>query len=117
MLEYMNKNIVLEVASFLDDKKAENVTVIDLRGLTTIADYFIIANAEVQTQIDSLRDNLEAFLRKKGFKKRNSAGEQHTGWVLLDYEDYVVHLFTKDLRGFYNLERIWGEGTLVWPAG
>ena len=112
----MDNKTVLELIEFLDSKKAENVLAIELAGLTTMADYFVIASASVQTQIDSLREMSEDFLRKKGHKPRNSATARQTGWVLLDYNDCVIHLFVSELREFYNLERIWGEGSVIRPA-
>ena len=112
----MDKDTVLELIEFLDSKKAENVMAIELTGITSIADYFVLASAPVQTQIDSLREMSEEFMRKKGHKPGNSATARQTGWVLLDYNDCVIHLFVSELREFYNLERIWGQGSVIRPV-
>lgn len=107
---------VLHAAQFLEEKKAEEVVVIDLQGLTPIMDYFLIASSDVQLHLDSLNKNLQEHLRKQGIRPRNSTREAQVGWVLLDYVDFVVHLFLREMREFYDLERIWGEGNIVWPT-
>lgn len=111
------KNIVLEVADFLESKKAGSVTVIDIGKNTSIADYFIIADGDVQLQLDSLSTQVRKHLSKQGLKPRNIRYEATGGWALLDYSDFVIHLFLKETREFYKLESIWGECEFVRQAG
>ena len=110
-----NRETVLEAARFLDEKKAGNVVVIRVGQQTTITDYFIIADSEVQLQLDSLKSLLLKHLHEKGLVPRNNMREGQSGWVLIDYNDFVVHLFLRETRDFYKLETIWGECELVWP--
>ena len=111
------KNVVLEIADFLESKKAGGVTVINVGQNTSIADYFIIADGEVQLQLDSLSSQVRKHLSRKGLKPRNIRHEATGGWALLDYSDFVIHLFLKEAREFYKLESIWGECEFVRPAG
>jgi len=107
--------IAKEVAAFLVEKKAENVVALDISALTPMTDCFIIAEAEVQLQIDSLRSQIVDMLSARGIHARNAVNCAQSGWALLDYNGFVVHLFLSDLRSFYGLERIWGEGTPIFP--
>jgi len=111
------KDLVLEVADFLELKKAGGVTVINVGQKSSIADYFIIADGDVQLQLESLSAQVSKHLSQKGFKPRNSRRQAIGGWALLDYSDFVIHLFLKETREFYKLERIWGECEFVRPAG
>lgn len=104
-----------EVAAFLVEKKADNVVVLDISALTPMADCFIIAEAEVQLQIDSLRGQVVDMLSARGIHARNAVNSAQSGWALLDYNGLVVHLFLSELRSFYGLERIWSEGTPIFP--
>jgi len=109
------KQNVIETAEFLDMKKAENVIVLDTSKQTPYSDYFIIAEAKVQIAIDSIQKMVMKHLRQKGFKLRNPSAKSGSGWILLDYSDFMIHLFTTETREFYNLESIWGENGVVYP--
>ena len=84
----------------LEEKKAEDVKVIDIRDVSTIADYFIIANGSNQNQLQAMRDAVDEELYKAGYST----------WILMDYGDIIVHVFSKEDRLFYDLERIWKDG-------
>ena len=100
----------------LDDKKAEDIRVIDIADVSVIADYFLIASANNSNQMNALVDAVDEALYKAGYRCEQKEGNQHSSWVLMDYKDIIVHLFTKEDRLFYDLERIWKDGTVIEPA-
>ena len=94
----------------LEDKKAEDVKIIDIGGVSTIADYFIIANGNNQNQLQAMRDAVEEDLYKAGYPVKQIEGNSNSSWMLMDYNDIIVHVFSKEDRLFYDLERIWKDG-------
>lgn len=94
----------------LDDKKAEEIRVLDIREVSIIADYFIIANGTNSNQIRALVDNVQEKMHKAGYSIKAVEGHQNTSWVLLDYTDIIIHIFSKEDRLFYDLEHIWRDG-------
>ena len=94
----------------LEDKKAEDIKVIDISEVSVIADYFIIANGSNRSQIQALSDHVEETLGKAGVPLRQVEGYNNANWVLLDFHDVIVHIFDKENRLFYDLERIWRDG-------
>ena len=92
----------------LEDKKAEDIKVIDISNVSVIADYFIIAGGNNSSQIQALCDNVEEKLGRAGFPARQTAN-----WVLLDFGDVIVHVFDKENRLLYDLERIWRDGVQI----
>ena len=97
----------------LRDKKAEDVTVIDITGVSSIADYFIIANGNNQNQLTAMQDAVDEALYKAGLHAKQIEGNNKSTWILMDYEDIIVHLFSKEDRLFYDLERIWRDGKII----
>ena len=97
----------------LEDKKAEEIKTIDISEVSVIADYFIIANGTNRSQIQALSDHVEETLGKAGVPLRQSEGYQNAHWVLLDFHDVIIHIFDKENRLFYDLERIWRDGKPV----
>ncbi|MEA5085339.1 MAG: ribosome silencing factor [Lachnospiraceae bacterium] len=93
----------------LDDKKAEDIKVLDLQGLSNITDYFVIASGNNVNQLRAMSDNVEEKLFKAGYKLHHSEGYQGGAWVLLDFGNIIVHLFNKEEREFYSLDRVWGD--------
>lgn len=96
--------------SALDEKKGEDIKIIDISGVSIVADYFIIANGNNESQVRALVDNVEEQLHKAGFELKQREGYGTGSWVLLDFSDIIVHIFDKENRLFYNLERIWRDG-------
>ena len=94
----------------LKDKKAEDIRVIDISSLSIMADYFIIANGNNINQLKAMCDNVEEKLALAGIHKKQTEGYDSGGWILMDYNDVVIHIFDKENRSFYNLERIWSDG-------
>ena len=97
----------------LADKKGENIKIIDISGISPIADYFIIADGANQNQLQAMCDSVEEELYKAGCQLRQTEGNRSSTWILMDYGDVIVHVFSKEDRLFYDLERIWTDGTEV----
>ena len=94
----------------LEDRKAEDVKVIDIREISPIADYFIITNGTNQNQIQAMRDAADEALYKAGLTVKQVEGNQNSTWILMDYGDIIIHIFSKEDRLFYDLERVWRDG-------
>lgn len=94
----------------LEEKKGEDVRVIEITEIASFADYFIIADGNNPSQISALVDNVEEQLEKEGFYPKRIEGVRNSNWVLMDYGDVIVHVFSKEDRLFYDLERIWKDG-------
>ena len=94
----------------LEDKKAEEIKVIDISDVSTIADYFIIASGKNRSQIQAMCDHVEETLGRAGIEKKQTEGYQNANWILMDYGDIIVHIFDAENRLFYDLERIWRDG-------
>lgn len=99
----------------LEDKKAEDIRIIDISRVSVIADYFIIANGKNVSQIQAMADEVEERLYKAGCPLRQKEGYANANWVLLDFGDIIIHIFDKENRLFYDLERIWRDGVLISP--
>jgi ribosome-associated protein len=99
----------------LDDKLAVDIRVLEIGEISPMADYFVIASGNNPNQLKAMADSVDEALYKAGFKLNHSEGMQTKSWLLLDFGEIVVHLFSKEDRDFYNLERIWGDAKEV-PA-
>lgn len=97
----------------LEDKKGINITVLDISEVSVMADYFIIAGGSNENQVKAMVDNVDEELRKVGVKPTHIEGYRNANWVLMDYEDIIVHVFNQEDRLFYDLERIWRDGKVV----
>lgn len=97
----------------LEDKKAENISILDISGISVLADYFIIANGNNRNQVQAMADSVEEALGRAGYEPKQIEGYQTANWILMDYKDVIVHVFGKEDRGFYDLERIWRDGKPV----
>lgn len=102
-----------KIVKILDSKKAENIQVIGITNLTIIADYFVIATGTSTTQVKSLADEVDFQLGQAGFEPRGIEGIRAAEWIVVDYGDIVVHVFYRDTRDKYQLERIWADGEQV----
>ncbi|MEW5745099.1 MAG: ribosome silencing factor [Nitrospirota bacterium] len=89
------------------DKKAKDPVILELKGLTVIADYFIICSGESTTQVKAIADHVQEVLRKEGEKPLGVEGTDYAHWVLLDYGDVIVHVFEAETRAYYELEKFW----------
>src|ERR1041384_4464037 len=104
------------VAAALADRKAIEPTVLDLRGLTAAADYFVIVSGTSDAHVRGMAEHLMAALAPRGVVPHHVEGLTQGRWVLLDYVDFVVHVFHPEQRDFYQLERLWGDAAVVLTA-
>ena len=99
----------------LEDKKGEDIVMIDISQVSVLADYFVICCAGNDSQIQALVDNVYEKMHENGYQIRQQEGRNSGTWVLLDYGDVIVHIFERENRSFYNLERIWNDGRRILP--
>lgn len=97
----------------LEDKKGEDITVIDISEVSPISDYFILATGSNRSQIQAMADSVEENMHKKGFHLKQVEGYDAANWILMDFVDIVVHIFDRESRSFYDLERIWKDGKII----
>jgi len=97
------------VVNALDNKKAQDIKMLKTREITVIADFFVICTANSSTQLKTLSDEVEIVLKEKGEMPLRREGHRNGGWILIDFGCVVVHLFLKEAREFYTLERLWGD--------
>lgn len=101
------------IVKALDSKKAEGIQAIRIRDLTVIADYFVIANGNSSTQTKTLAEEVEYKMSQAGVEPTRKEGYNGSNWVILDYSDVVVHVFYKETRDYYQLERLWADGEKI----
>lgn len=101
--------IAKEAARVLNDKKAADISVLNISEITIMADYFVICTANSVPQVKALTDELLKKLDEKGVKALRVEGLQSATWVLLDFGSVIVHIFKGEVRDFYNLDRLWGD--------
>jgi ribosome-associated protein len=102
-----------EVAALASDALATNIAVLEISQLSTIADVFVVCSADNVRQLSALRETIVEGLQGHGVRPRRSEGTAETGWLLVDYGDVIVHLFTDDQRMFYRLEDLWSEAQKI----
>lgn len=107
------REMVKLIYQALEDKKAEDIEVIDIAGVSCLADYFVITHGENSNQVQAMADSVDEAMTKAGYKCRGTEGYNAAHWILLDYSDVVVHIFSSDDRRFYDLGRIWRDGKTV----
>ena len=104
-----NREYALLAAKTLSDKKAEDITVIDIQGKATFADYFVICSGSSERQVNSLTDEVEDRLAEAGLYVKSIEGKQGSGWILMDFGDIIVNLFTREMREKYSIEKVLGD--------
>ena len=97
----------------LEDKKAFDIKIIDISRISTLCDYIVIADGTNKKQVQALCDNVEDNMREAGYVHKGVEGYSEGGWILLDYYDIIVHIFSEESRRFYNIEKIWNDGETV----
>jgi ribosome-associated protein len=102
-------NRIIELAR---DKKGQQIVLMDISELSDFADYFVIISADSSIQIKAITDQIEEGMRKEGIKPYQKEGYQNLKWVLIDYVDVVVHIFSKEAREFYSIERLWADAKM-----
>ena len=97
----------------LDDRQAEDIRVIDISEISVLADYFIIVHGKNTSHIDSLVSHVDQKLSEKGIQPKHIEHSSDNGWVLMDYGNVIIHIFSEQDRKFYELERIWADGKYI----
>lgn len=108
-----NKELASLAVDALADKKASDIKIIDISEVSVMADYFIIASGSNRNQVQAMADNVEEFLHNAGINPRQIEGYQTANWILMDFNDIIVHIFNEEDRLFYNLEKIWMDGKII----
>ncbi len=108
----MSEQMVKTAVEAIEDKKGKDIQIIDIHKISTLADYFIIAEGQNRSQMQAMSDHVSEKMHFAGYEPKQIEGYQTANWILLDYGDIVIHLFDKENRGYYNLERIWRDGEI-----
>ena len=116
MAEQAAKEMAKLAFNALEEKKAVDIKLIDISEVSVLADYFIIASGTNRNQVQALADNVEETLHKAGHPVKQTEGYRTANWVLMDYGDIIVHIFDRENRLFYDLERIWRDGRRIDPS-
>lgn len=103
----------MRAAAFCQDMKANDVVLLNLQGVTDMTDYFVIASGTSDTHVRAIGEHLITELKKEGVRVHHVEGVQQGRWVLLDFVDFVVHIFHPTLRSFYQIERLWSDAEVV----
>ncbi len=110
----MTSNEMAKIAiEALDDKKAKDIKVIDISNVSVMADYFIIASGTNRNQVQAMANNVEEKLHEQQVHPRQVEGYQAANWILMDFNDVIIHIFNEEDRLFYNLEKIWMDGKVI----
>lgn len=107
------KEILQTVYDACEDRQADNIVVLDMEGITPIADYFLICEASNERQVQAISRAIKNALDEHGIEIKRMEGFDQARWILLDLDYVVCHIFHKEERGYYNLERLWGDATEV----
>ena len=107
----MKNEVIKTIYNAIEDKKGEDIRILDISNVTVIADYFVIATGNNPNQVQAIADNVsEELFKKHGLTVKQTEGYNSASWILMDYGDYIIHIFDKEERFFYDLERIWRDG-------
>ena len=113
MVAKNSKEMAKIVVNALEEKKAKDLKLLDISDVSVLADYFVIASGSNHNQVQAMADEVEEKLGKAGFTPKQVEGYQTANWILMDYQDIIIHIFDEENRLFYDLERIWRDGNLV----
>lgn len=106
-------DVLKKSVQFLDDKKAENITALDLREVANIADYFVVATAANVPHLNALNDGLQRLFKKEHYREARHAGSGASGWVIADYNGVMIHVFSFEMRNLYDLEKLWKDARRI----
>ena len=102
-----------KIVQVMDSKKAKDIRLIKIEGISSLGDYFVVASASNTTQVKAIADEVEDEMTKLGLEPNRVEGRQSAQWILMDYYDVMVHVFLDEARSFYNLERLWSDAPQV----
>lgn len=106
------RTLAKKISQFALDKKAHNVTILDLRKLTDMTDFFVVCSADSDVQVKAIADHIADEAETVGVRPWHQEGLSQRQWVLLDFVDVVVHVFHKEMRKYYGLEKLWGDAKI-----
>ena len=112
-MDFTTKEIAHKIAAAACDKKAKDILLLNMENISPVTDYFIIASGSNRNQVQTMADNVEEVLGRAGYEPRQLEGYGTATWILMDYNDIIVHIFSEEDRLFYDLERIWRDGKNV----
>jgi ribosome-associated protein len=107
------KGLAKKVAELALSKKAEDVMILDMTGLSAACDYFVIASGGSEQQVLAISDHIDEKMRERGLPPWHVEGRSHRRWILLDFVDVVVHIFHQETRQYYMLEKLWGDAKVT----
>ena len=113
MTQKQSKEMARLAYQAMEDKKARDIRIIDISEISVLADYFLIASGSNKNQVQAMVDNVQEELHKAGFVPKQVEGYNSANWILLDYGDIIIHVFDEENRLFYDLERIWRDGSVI----
>lgn len=108
-----SKQLANKIAELMFNKKGFDVNILDISQITTMTDYFVVCSGDSDTQVKAISDEVDKKLRDEGIKCWHTEGYKGLSWVLLDYVDVVAHVFKRDAREYYNLEKLWGDAVIT----
>lgn len=109
------KELLTALYKELDDKQAEDIMMIDVKNITSICDYFVIASADNVRKVKAIADHAEDFLKSNDLELRAKEGTDSAKWILLDFGNIILHIFENEERDYYNIEKIWKDGINITP--
>lgn len=109
----MEETLLKNITEALEDKKGEDIKIIDIHEISSVSDYFILATGSNKSQVQAMADSVEEKMHKNGFHLKQVEGYDSANWILMDFIDFVVHIFDRESRNFYDLERIWKDGKVI----
>lgn len=109
------KELLTALYKELDDKQAEDIMMIDVKNITSICDYFVIASADNVRKVKAIADHAEDFLKNNDLELRAKEGIDSAKWILLDFGNIILHIFENEERDYYNIEKIWKDGINITP--
>lgn len=110
--------LAIEAARAAEDQKARDVRILDMRNTLGITDFFVLSSGTSDRQVRRIQEGVEERLKEEGARPVRREGERYAGWIVLDYIDFVVHIFLDEVRSFYDLEHLWKNAPLVsWEEG
>jgi ribosome-associated protein len=108
-----NQNDAQRISELMLEKNALDIIIIDVRKITTLTDFFVVCTSNSQPQTRAITDHINQKMKEEGVKSWHIEGYEHLDWVLVDYINIVVHIFSKEAREYYELERLWADGNIT----
>jgi len=110
------QTLLKKVCAAIEDKKGENILVLDISKISSFTDYFVICHGRSPTHVRSVADDIEEAMQQRQLTRHHREGRAQSTWIVLDYIDVVVHVFTEETRNFYAIEHLWGDAPRIQPA-